>query len=289
MAQSSRLRSLIRMSLSLIVLFIVVATLFVLGCQRAVIYPRYVIGQPPLTGPPADAVRLTAEAGGGEVEAWLLPANGEVSSTPRAMVVFFHGNAELIDHNIDWAQTYRDMGMHVLLVEYRGYGRSGGSPSQSGRVSDAGNFVRQAAAREDVDAERIIFHGRSLGGGVACAAANLAGNAAAIILESAFTRTADMAGWVPPLLILDKYDNLAALSAFDGPVLLMHGRLDEVVPYAHAERLHDAARRSTLVTFDTTHNTMLLSDADVDIYWNAIVDFLIEHGIIEQNGTRSIE
>ena len=270
-------RRIIRMS-TVIAVILVAATLFVLGCQRSVLYPRHVIGPPPLTQPPADAERLAIRAGQGEVEAWLFRPLTADDEGAAPLLVFFHGNAELIDHNFDWLRRYRQWGYATLLVEYRGYGRSAGSPSQKAIVADALQFIELATAKPDIAEDLVIVHGRSLGGGVACAVAAERG-AKAIILESAFTSVPAVA-WsmgIPGFLALDRYDNKSVLGSFEGPVLLMHGRHDEVIAYRHAEANHAAAENSVLVTFESHHNTMLQSPEDEVRYWESIKTFLREN------------
>ena len=82
------------------------------------------------------------------------------------MVLFAHGNAEVIDY-IALMSPYRDAGISVALLEYRGYGRSTGGPSE-GLIADGLALVERLKARPDVDPEQILLHGRSLGGGVVC-------------------------------------------------------------------------------------------------------------------------
>ena len=99
------------------------------------------------------------------VEAWFIPGKGVSSETPGPVLVFAHGNGELIDDNLD-LKWIAELGTSVLLVEYRGYGRSTGSPSQSSIVSDTNTFMKMLKARPDVDVERIGYMGRSIGSGV---------------------------------------------------------------------------------------------------------------------------
>src|SRR5688572_30832441 len=107
----------------------------------------------------------------GPVEGWFLPAYGVAAGRPGPAVIFAHGNAEIIDPYALELEPYRRMGVSVLLPEFRGYGRSGGEPSEEGITDDFVAFHDLLAARPDVDPSRIVFHGRSLGGGVVCALA----------------------------------------------------------------------------------------------------------------------
>jgi len=223
-----------------------------------------------------------ADAG---VEAWYFPRYNEAgdgvdrTDEPGPALIFAHGNGELIDHWLGLLDPYRRMGLAVLLVEYRGYGRSPGDPSQRSITDDFAAAYDRLAARPEVDAERIVFHGRSIGGGVACSLARER-NAAALILQSTFTSVADMAGrfGFPGALMRDRFDNAAFLDDYGGPVLLMHGRQDTLIPVSHSLRLHDLAHRSELFLVDSNHNDFPIDAPQV---WAIIEQFLREHRIVE--------
>ena len=212
------------------------------------------------------------------VEAWFLPSHLE---GPRPAVVFAHGNGELIDFWPQMLEPYRQLGFHVVLPEYRSYGRSTGEPSQDTIVSDFVGFYDILAAREDVT--DFVFHGRSLGGGVICALAD-ARPAQALVLESTFSSMTDMlAAWmVPSMLVADPFDNLASVERFAGPKLVMHGSHDSIVPYKHAQKLA-ATANSTLVTYEADHNDF---PPDRMAYWHEIEQFLRQHTALVA-GTRS--
>jgi hypothetical protein len=170
------------------------------------------------------------------------------------------------------------MGVTVMLCEYRGYGRSAGSPSEAAITMDFEHFFDRLIAFPEVDARRIVFHGRSLGGGAVCALADRR-QPAAMILESAFTSVIDLARRfaVPAQLVLDKFDNRRILSNFDNPVLILHGRADRIVPSGHALRLHKVAKHSRLILYEGGHNDGLTQR---QIYWNDIESFLREASIL---------
>ncbi len=217
----------------------------------------------PLGTPPAgvEVLRL------GERTAWFVPAAGDGAAP---LVVAAHGNAETIEGWLEVAEAYRSRGVHVLLPEYRGYGGTPGSASQDALVRDFAAFLDATLARADVDPRRVVFHGRSLGGGVVLALARERAPAA-VVLESTFTSVADFARrfLVPRFAVRDRFDNVAALRDLDLPVLILHGRPDRVIPVAHAHALAAAARRPTLVLHDRDHN-----DPPPAEYWPAIDAFL---------------
>jgi hypothetical protein len=131
-----------------------------------------------------------------------------------------------------------------------------------------------ATARPDVDPKRVVAYGRSLGGGAACALAR-ARHLDALVLESAFTSVRSMARRfrVPGFMVLDPFDNLSLVREFDGPILLVHGTRDAVVPVDEARALHAAAPRSELELLPCGHN-------DCPRPWPRVRDFLASHALL---------
>lgn len=191
---------------------------------------------------PGDLERWWNEVEGHEVEAWFHRAESRRGEGPRPLVVFFHGNAEAIDDWLLALQPIRGAGYHLLLVEYPGYVRSGGAPSQESLSAAAVAAYDRAVARDDVDGERVVAWGRSLGGGVACALA-AERPIAALMLHSTFTSIRPFAAGLglPGVLVRDPFDNLAVVSSFEGPVQVWHGNEDRTVPMAHGAALAEAA------------------------------------------------
>jgi fermentation-respiration switch protein FrsA (DUF1100 family) len=217
-------------------------------------------------------VRHWIEREGARTEAWLLRAATEAPS--RGLVAITHGNAELIDHLLDDARQWRRMGFDVVLPEYRGYGRSTGSPSQDGIVGDTLAAIDCALAQTGRRA--LILHGRSLGTGVAMQVAGRLGEVASphdlelAVLEAPFTSIASYAPryGLPPFIVRDPYRTDEILPALACPVLILHTRDDEVVPIAHGRALASLApARVTLVEFDGGHNSGISMTRQ---YWTAV-------------------
>ena len=238
--------------------------------QRALIFPGQRI---PAGEAPSDVEQVWLQTDAGKVEAWFLRGEGP---GPRPLLVYAHGNGELIDYAPQMVEPYRRMGFHVLLPEYRGYGRSAGSPSEATLVADAQRFLEQTLERDDVDASQLVFHGRSLGGGVV---SGLARHVApkALILESTFSSLAPIARryLAPTFLIRDPFDSADAIGALDVPILIIHGDRDAVVTYDHAPRLMSAAKNGRLETFEAGHNDLPHGDR----YWTAIRETLEAAGV----------
>ncbi|MEE8169460.1 MAG: alpha/beta hydrolase [Phycisphaerae bacterium] len=247
--------------------------------QRSLIFPRHFTDPDPTGEPSVRGVeKIWLDTPEGKVEAWYLRGIGALADQPGPAVIFAHGNAELIEHWPSDMLMYVSAGVSVLLPEFRGYGRSAGSPSQKAITEDFVRFYDLLAARPEVDATRIVFHGRSVGGGALCALATRR-PPAAMVLQSTFTSITDLSRryLVPRFLVSDPFDNLSVVSALDCPLILFHGRRDSIIPFEHAERLHAAAKDSTLVAYDVDHN-------DCPPNWIAFMHdverFLRAHGIL---------
>ncbi len=247
--------------------------------QRSVLFPR---PSPPARSPAEGRPDVEVAWIGPDraVETWYLGPTGAAPGHPVAVLVFTHGNGELIDYWLDEFEIVRSWGVGVLLVEYPGYGRSRGSPSEVSITATMADAYDYLVSRPDVDAGRIVAYGRSVGGGAACA---LVGErpVAALILESSFSsvrRLVRRHGLFGPL-VRDPFDNLSVIREFEGPVLVIHGRADRLIPPAHGEALAHNAPSAELVLFDCGHN-------DCPRPWAEVQAFLLRNGIAAaQSGT----
>jgi uncharacterized protein len=221
--------------------------------QTSLLFPRYLIQKYDLP-PPPESTRTYLDTSSGRVEAWYLPPD-DPGPGPAPVVIFGHGNAELIDFWPEDLGRFRRMGLGVLLIEYPGYGRSEGTPSERTIVEAFTAGYDWLTLREDVDTERIILFGRSMGGGAVCALARERPSAG-LILMSTFTSISSMASryLVPTPLLSTRFDNLATVRAYDRPILIIHGTRDTIVPFDHALELHRAAPDSRLLAFECGHN-----------------------------------
>lgn len=213
-------------------------------------------------------------AGGDIARAWLWPHRAAAADRPAPLVCFLHGNAEQIDSQRPIAAAYRALGYSVLLPEYRGYGHSDGRPSQRNIVSDVVAFLKRTSDRDDVDATRIVLHGRSIGGALAAQVA-AEHRPAAIIVESTITHAGAFA-WrygVPPFLVKNPLRTKDVLPTINVPTLIFHGERDRIVPVSHGRHLHELTPNSRLVTFDAGHNDFPGWGNEED-YWRAIATFL---------------
>lgn len=234
------------------------------------------------TSVPEGVRQVWLETSFGRVEAWHLvpPLDRLVSSVddtatgsirPYPALIYTHGNGELID---DWNLAMRplvDEGVSVLLLEFPGYGFSAGRPTRKSVREAAQVAYDWLASQDGVDPERIVAFGRSMGGG---SAADLALDrpVAALVLVSTFSSTMAMAAEMlaPGFLVRDRFSPESAVAQYEGPVLLMHGRRDEVIGFDHAERIAAAREGLSIVEIPCGHN-------DCGAVWNQISADIAEY------------
>jgi fermentation-respiration switch protein FrsA (DUF1100 family) len=199
-----------------------------------------------LTGTPArsglDYEDITLQTTDGlRLSAWFIPR-----PAPRATLLFFHGNAGNLSHRLESIRLFHDLGLAVFIIDYRGYGQSEGSPTEAGTYRDAAAAWHYLVDARHIAPQEIVIFGRSLGGAIAAELASRT-RPAALILESAFTSVPNMAArlypWLPVRwLSRYRYDTQSALEAITCPVLIIHSREDDIIPYAEGEQLFARAR-----------------------------------------------
>ena len=227
-----------------VILALVLLRLVVLVLEpRLAFFPqRDLVLTPAAIGLPyVDTTVVTLD--GVRVRGWFVPAPATEAAAPVLLV--FHGNAESIAHGLDLAARAHGAGFAVLLAEYRGYAGNPGSPNEEGIVLDGFAFAAEAAER--AAGAPVVLWGRSIGASVAVRLA-VAGNGAAVILESPFTSARallrDQGAWL--FLALSyfgsyRFDVEARMADVRVPVLVIHGTRDEIAPIAHGRRLFDLA------------------------------------------------
>ena len=250
--------------------------------QDSIIYPgaKNLVERDPPKAQGAEVLNISTSEG--NVEAIFLPATAGADAMLRPVVIFGHGNGEVIDYWVAALDGFRERGIGVLLVEYPGYGRSTGSPSEvSIRAAMDGAYDR-IATDSRVDPTRIFGFGQSIGGGAICLLAKDR-SLRALILESTFP-SLDIftAGyWAPSFLLRDHFDNVSKVAHFAGPVLVIHGRDDRLIPWEQAQRLAAASTRSTFRLYDCGHGCW---DPERLPFWRDAVPFLVDAGILERAG-----
>jgi uncharacterized protein len=238
--------------------------------RRLVFQPHKIQSIPPFPEEVPGLERFYIKTDQGDVEGWLFRGNDVDSLHPGPAILMAHGNRELIDFYLGRAQGYQRLGYTVLLGEYRGYGRSAGSPSRKRIASDFKQFYDCLVSLPMVDAKRIVFHGRSLGGSVLSELARHR-RPAAIIVESTFTSIKAMAYGAPDFLLSDRYDTVSALADYRSPILIIHGTEDDVVPVRHAFEMKRSVPTAELILYNCGHSD---GPPSWRIYWKDIAGFL---------------
>ena len=241
---------------------------------RSLIEPMDVIADAP---PNRETIWLDTSEG--RTETWFIPpARQSIDQPTYPLVIFAHGNAELIDFWARELSPLRRLGVGLLLVEYPGYGRSQGRPSQASITEVFVTAYDRIVKNPQVDPKRIILMGRSIGGGAACQLAAQR-STAALILMSTFTSAKAFAPkyLVPGFLVRDPFDNLDVVRKFTGPVLLIHGQHDEIIPFSHGKRLQQSARQARLIAYPCGHNDC---PPRKDVFWKDIEGFLHQSGLL---------
>ena len=213
--------------------------------DRLMVYfpERAISATPAEVGLEYSDVFLTTDDGV-RIHAWLVPGRS------RTTLLWLHGNAGNIGNRVDnIAVLNRLTGLGVLIVDYRGYGRSEGRPSERGLYSDAEAAFEYLVSEVGLSPEEdIVLFGRSLGVGVAAEMATRH-SVRCVILESGFTSVSGMAGvtrpsWMASVLLplIDaRYDTLSKMGLIEPPVMVVHGERDDIVPFGMARELFEAA------------------------------------------------
>lgn len=204
---------------------------------------------------------VTLEASDGvHVHGWFVPG------ASSRVLLYFHGNAGNISHRLHSIRQFHDLGLSVFIIDYRGYGRSGGKPSEKGLYRDAEAAWKYLTEDRGVAADQIIAFGRSLGGSVASMLAAQQ-TPQALIIESSFTSVPDIGQetypWLPVRwLSRFKHATREHVARASVPILVVHSRDDELIPFHHGEAIFDAAREpKTFLEISGGHNDAHLASA----------------------------
>lgn len=249
--------------------------------QRSMFYPgrQIRVDKEPPNEPGLIARRLDLTHA--SVDAWFLPSTASLAG-PAPALIFAHGNGEVIDPWPAELRRFRELGMSVLLVEYPGYGRSTGETSESSIRAAFVAGYDLLLSDPSVDPKRIVGYGASLGGGAICQLLTQR-PLAAVVLQSTFPSARLFAAryLLPSLLLRDTFDNVAALQQYDGPVLVIHGLSDRLIPYGTTALLTGATRNATLRLYECAHDCWGLASTH---FWSDMEAFFREHGILPAAG-----
>ncbi len=250
--------------------------LYVFLAQERLLYlPNFagenLVATPERLGLAYEDVHLAA-SDGVRLHGWYVPA-----TQARGTVLFLHGNAGNISHRLESIERFHRLGLHVLIIDYRGYGDSEGRPSEEGTYRDARAAWNWLVQAKLANASEILIFGRSLGGSIAAQLASEV-DPAGVIVESAFTAVPDVAArvyWFLPVRLLARfeYNTRAALKRVTCPVLIVHSRDDEIIPFTHGQALFAAASEpKQLLALNGGHNNAIFTS--MSVYEQGLKDFI---------------
>ncbi|WP_316433044.1 alpha/beta fold hydrolase [Leptolyngbya sp. NK1-12] len=180
----------------------------------------------------------------GQVHGWWIPATDQAP-----VLLYLHGNGSNLGDLVTRAKRFHQLGLSVLLIDYRGYGRSQGPfPSEASVYADAEAAWQYLTQTRQISPERIVVYGESIGGAVAIELAVRHPDAAAVIVESSFTSMRAMVARSIPEFLLpvdwlltQQFDSLSKVRSLQVPILLIHGTADTTIPATMSQELFAAA------------------------------------------------
>ena len=181
-------------------------------------------------------------------------------------LIFFHGNAGSLENRIHKLNHFRDMNINFLIIAWRGFSGNNGNPSEQGLYED-GKSAIDWLIKKGVSEKNLILYGESLGTGVAT---HLAQNKdfAGVILETPFTSMIDAAKKFYPyipvkLLLKDKFENYKKIKNINSPILIMHGEVDQLVPFSMGKKIYEIANEPKYSYFTKYDNHMMEYDENL--------------------------
>ena len=255
----------------LVILFIL--TVF----QRKIIYYPYKLDKRfefPMYVPQLEEVFITCEDGC-TINGLFAPGREE-----RPVILMFHGNAGNITHRDFLLQGFNRLGYPVLLIDYHGYGKSKGTPSESNLYLDGEASLKWLLEEKNIKPEQIVIFAKSLGSGVAAEVATK-NSFKGLILETPFSSIASVARSHFPyncfpvgLLIIDKYDTISKIGEIHCPLLFIHGTRDMIVDKKESERLFEKANmpKEMYLIEGADHNDVQFIEPQK--YWDKVSNWL---------------
>ncbi len=260
---------------ALVAILAVAVTYFVSGYveKRLLFHPvRKLQTKPQQIGLAFEEITLQA-TDGVNVHAWFIP-----HPQPLATVLFSHGNSGNISTRLPKLRVFHELRLSVLLYDYRGYGQSGGSPTEPGLYLDGQTAYDWLANQKKISGDRLIAYGESLGGAVSVhlAARNKLG---AIILEGTFAKYEEVARHHYPLLWRFrrmKFETVRLVESLTLPTLVLHSSEDEIIPVDQGRQLFAAAKQpKAFVELHGNHNGSFYDSGAV--YEDGLRNFLAAH------------
>jgi len=245
---------------------------FYLQQPRMVFFPLKEIEQTPdQWGLRYEKVTLTSSHGN-RISGWYIPG-----TNPDRALLFFHGNGGNISHRRESIEIFHHLGLNVFIIDYQGYGESEGAPGEQAMYDDGRAAFDYLVEKRKFKKENIVVFGRSLGGAIAVRITAERQPGAAIV-ESTFASVPDVASYYFPLLskiIISRYhfNSLAQVKKIHCPLLVLHSRQDDVIPFMSGAKLYNAANNPrNFVELIGDHNSGFMQSQPA--YEEVIASFL---------------
>jgi len=232
-----------------------------------------------------------------KLHAWLITQSSLDATKNASTLLYFHGNAGNISHRLTDVRNFHNLvKCNILMVSYRGYGRSEGKPSERGLTLDAEAALKVAQKHPSIDSSKVFLFGRSIGGAVAISLASKAANSVrGIIVENTFLSINHMIDSAIPILKVfkmlnrNRWDNLAKVKDTHLPILFLTGRNDELIPPKHSQDLYHASKNAILRKIEffegASHNDTWFRGGTR--YYETIAEFIEQSLAIDSSDTCS--
>ena len=226
-----------------LVLFYILLLIFVFFFQRNLLYhptvDNYLKDQVDREPTEIEKIKITTKDNI-DLTAWFYNKNTDKFKT----ILFFHGNAGSLENRTYKLSHFKNLNVNFLIIAWRGFSGNKGKPNEKGLYEDAESAVRWLKLK-GITEKNIILYGESLGTGVAIEIAQNK-NYAGIILESPFTSMIDMGKKYYPFfpvrfLLKDKFESYKKITNISAPVLIIHGKVDKIVPFAMGKKMYELA------------------------------------------------
>ncbi|MBD2186986.1 alpha/beta hydrolase [Pseudanabaena mucicola] len=251
----------------LVFAYIGLAVVLYIGQSNLVFMPsKDVVETPAILGIPFEDISLVTKDNV-NLSAWFVPARDK-DLIGKGVILFCHGNGGNISNRISYLPIFRELGLSTFVFDYRGYGKSEGNPTEEGTYLDVEAAWQYLTQEKQIPPQKIIIYGESLGGAIASYLAQKISQenikARGLVLASTFTSISDRASELYPFLpirLLCKftYNSIERLTKIKMPVLVIHSRDDEIIPFAHGDRNFQVANQpKTMVILKGDHNSGFL-------------------------------
>ncbi|MEY3305276.1 MAG: alpha/beta hydrolase [Pseudanabaena sp.] len=263
--------------------YIGLAIALYLGQSNLVFMPsRDVIETPEILSIKFENIQITTRDNV-NLDSWFVPAKDN-DLVGKGVILFCHGNGGNISNRISYLPIFRELGLATFLFDYRGYGKSGGTPTEEGTYTDVEAAWQYLTQERQIPPQKIIIYGESLGGAIASYLAqknsqqNGNDNAGGLVLASTFTSISDRAAELYPFMPIRflsrfSYNSIDRLPSIKIPVLVIHSIDDEIIPFHHGERNFQVANQpKKLVRLRGDHNSGFLDS--LETYRNGVNEFI---------------